>query len=224
MSPSITHPSIRSTLVQATLGFVFLQLWYNIMFVILVHILSLQNLSFKSIWDAVLYNLVNVPSDLFFSSCWHSVQQSRPCNSPCPSPCFHSWTWVMNEHTEPSTMPLASSPGSACWRCYYMVHLPLADDTQQKLLTTSTPVAGHSDVAESSPLRTGPLFFIFIVTVAFVFPFFFCVDCTFTYAMNAAAEALGGPLPGEDRDAFDIRIFFKVRARLVANLVSMAIS
>ena len=105
-----------------------------------------------------------------------------------------------------------------------MVHLPLADDAQQKPLTTSTPVAGHLDMAESSPLRTGPLFFIFVVTVAFVFPFFFCVDCTFTYTMNAAAEALGDPSLGEDRDAFDVRIFFKVCAHLVANLVWMAIS
>ena len=66
MSKSITHPSILGALVVATLSFVFLQFWNNILLVIFVHLLDLPNVSFKSIWDAVLYGFVNVPSDLFF--------------------------------------------------------------------------------------------------------------------------------------------------------------
>lgn len=60
--------------------------------------------------------------------------------------------------------------------------------------------------------------------LAFIFPFLFCVDSFFNYAMSAAAEASGDTSPGEVRDASDVRPFYEVaRARLVVNLAWVAI-
>jgi hypothetical protein len=61
---SILNPLIAVLLVQASLHFVFLQLGTTLVTVCLAHVVHLRHdLSIKSVWDAVLNDITNVPSN-----------------------------------------------------------------------------------------------------------------------------------------------------------------